>query len=393
MNAALGIIILAVIGYAGSLYVFSKERLPPLVRHLFYSGWEFILVGMVIGPFGTGFFPAELLREMTPVIDLGTGWVGLLVGTQMRLADIRRVERWQLKLTFHQAAFSAMAVGAAIFVPLRLFFGWGAPESGVAAAVVAAAAAVSSPTVLTLLTREHGYGDRVKRLLQVISNLDATVGIFLFMLVFTLFRPDIASARQGGFYLLQCVCTGALLGFLFRYLPRERLSEKELLVVMAGFVFFSSGVGHTLGVSALAVNFIAGAVLANTLRPDDPSFEALFRSERPFYIVMLLTAGLMFVPSGHGALVAALAASVRLLAKERSIGWLMGRMAAGFPFPSGGGKALASQGGMALVIGFSLLSVDGGASARTVFSIIVLSVVLSEIAAPFAARRVLERGR
>lgn len=389
MNAVLGIVILAAIGYAGSLYVFSKEKLPPFIRYLFFSGWEFILIGMAIGPFGAGLFPKEVVREMGPAIDLGTGWVGLLVGVQLRLADVARVERWQLKLTLYQAFLSALAVGAAVYLPLRMLPGWGNAVTVMASGVLASTGGVSSPTVLFLLARERVYSDKVKRLLQIIANLDGVAAIFLFMLTLTLLRPDLASPLTGGLYLFQAVGTGILLGYLFRALPRGKLSEKEQFVVLAGFVFFSSGVGHVLGVSALAVNFVAGMVLANSFSPEDPAIEVLFNSERPFYIVMLLLAGLMFVPSLYGALVAALAAAVRLLAKRHSIDWLIGRLAGDFAFPRGGGVALASQGGMALVIGFSLLSVDGGPAGQTVFSIIVLSVVLSEMAAPFAAGRVL----
>ncbi len=390
MTAILGIVILAVIAYVGSLYVFSKERLPPLIRYLFFSGWEYMLIGIVIGPFMLDFFPQNLLSEMEPVIHLGLGWVGLLIGAQLHFKDVAKVERWQLHLTLYQALFSAFAVMAAVFLPLHYLYRWQTASALIAATVLAAAAAVSSPTILALLGKERSFNAKVRQLLTVISNLDAVVAIMLLAVAFTLLRHGLASFAIGLKYLAQAAGTGLLLGFFFSHLPREKLKEKEQLVLMLGFVFFSSGVGGVLEVSPLVINFIAGVVLANTLRPEDPVYRAIFHTERPFYIIMLLMAGLLFIPSPVAFLIALLIVPVRLLGKQHSLRWLVRHMADDLPFPPRGGLALAAQGAMALVIGFAFLTVENGESGRSVFSIIALCVMLNEMAAPFLVSRVLE---
>ncbi len=389
MSAILGLILLSAVAYAGSLHIFSKEKLPPLIRYLFYTGWEFMLIGIIIGPSVLDFFPEFLLRELEPVIHLGLGWVGLLVGAQMRLTDLARVERWQLRVTLYQALFCGLLVMLAAYLPLHYLYRWGAGEAVVAAAVLAAAAAVSSPTVLALLGKERRFEASVRQLLNVISGLDAMVAVVLMALSLTLLRHGLVSFTLGLKYLAQAAGTGLLLGFFFRHLPREKLKDKEQLVLMIGFVFFTAGVGGVLSVSPLVISFIAGVFLANTLRPDDPLYRAASNTERPFYIIMLLLAGLMFVPSPITFAIAFVVAPVRLLGKQYSLNWLMGRGAAPSPFPKNGGLALASQGAMALVIGFAYLSVENGGMGRGVFSIIALCVIFNEIAAPFLIGRVL----
>lgn len=393
MSAILGLVILAAIAYAGSLHIFSKEKLPPLLRYLFYTGWEFMLIGIIIGPFALDFFPEFLLRELEPVIHLGLGWVGLLIGAQMRLTDLARVERWQLRLTLYQALISGLLAMLAVYLPLHYFYKRGIADAVVAAAVLAASAAVSSPTVLALLGKERRFNATARQLLNVVSSLDAMVAIVLIALSLTVLRHGIASFTLGLKYLAQAAGTGLLLGFFFRHLPREKLKDKEQMVLMVGFVFFSAGVGGVLSVSPLVISFIAGVFLANTLRPEDPLYRAASNTERPFYIIMLLLAGLMFVPSPLAFPIALLVVAVRLLAKQYSLRWLLGRRATPFPFPRNGGLALASQGAMALVIGFAYLSVENGGMGRDVFSIIVLCVMLNEMAAPFLIGRVLEEER
>lgn len=389
MSAILGLVILAAIAYAGSLHIFSKEKLPPLLRYLFYTGWEFMLIGIIIGPFALNFFPEFLLRELEPVIHLGLGWVGLLIGAQMRLNDLARVERWQLRLTLYQALFTGLLVMLAVYLPLHYFIKWSATDAVMAAAVTAASAAVSSPTVLALLGKELRFNATSRQLLNVVSSLDAMVAIVLLAFSLTLLRHGLTSFTLGLKYLAQAAGTGLLLGFFFRHLPREKLKDKEQMVLMVGFVFFSAGVGGVLSVSPLVISFIAGVFLANTLSPEDPLYRAVSNTERPFYIIMLLLAGLMFVPSPLAFLIALLVVPVRLLGKQYSLRWLLGHRATPFPFPKNGGLALASQGAMALVIGFAYLSVENGGMGRGVFSIIVLCVMLNEMAAPFLVGRVL----
>lgn len=389
MSAILGLVILVAIAYAGSLHIFSKEKLPPLIRYLFYTGWEFMLIGIIIGPLVLNFFPEFLLRELEPVIHLGLGWIGLLIGAQMRWGDLARVERWQLRLTLYQALFSSLLVMLAVFLPLHYYYTWGIGNAIVAATVIAASAAVSSPTVLALLGKERRFNATARQLLNVIASLDAMVAVVLMALGLTLLRHGLTSFTLGLKYLAQVAGTGLLLGFFFRHLPREKLKDKEQTVLMIGFVFFSAGVGGVLSVSPLVICFIAGVFLANTLAPEDPLYRAVSNTERPFYIILLLLAGLMFIPSPITLGIALLVVMVRLWGKQYSLRWLLNRRAAPFPLPENGGLALASQGAMALVIGFAYLSVENGGMGRDVFSIIALCVMINEIAAPFLVGRVL----
>ncbi len=392
MSSVLGLLVLALISYLGSIYIFSKHKLPPLLRYLFFSGWEFMLLGIAIGPMALDLFPEEMLKDMEVVIYLGLGWVGLLVGIQMRFRDFAKLDVRHLKITVLQALLTGLVTGLAAYAMLPLAKGWNGDVTYCAVLVTAAAFAISSPTVLALVRMEMKFRERMIRLLQVITNLDAVVSALAVGIAFTFLRHDILHFKVALAFLAQALATGVLLGFLFHALPREELSEKEQLTVMAGFVFFSSGVGAALNVSPLFINLVCGIFLANRLKGDDRIYKAIFHTERPFYVIMLVLAGMIYVPSLFAVGVAIALALVRLAGKYYFVYRLIKRYDPGFDFPSNGGLALTSQGAMALIIGFAFLTVDHGSASRLVFSVIVTSMMMNEIAAPLLVSRTLKEG-
>ncbi|MFQ5430899.1 MAG: hypothetical protein ACE5EN_00165 [Nitrospinota bacterium] len=388
MEAVLGLVLITVISYAGSVYIFRKDKLPPKLRYLFYSGWEFILLGLAAGPLALNFFPREVLHSFDPVLNLGLAWVGLLFGTQLRYSDVVRLDKRHLAVTFWQALLTGAAVGVASIPAFYFFSGFPAAVDVSALVVLAASSSLSSPTVLVLLQKETGFRERVIRLLQLMTNLDAVVAVFVVGIVFTIFRPGI-SATDGALLLFQAALVGILLGFLFYLLPREKLSENEQLVILLGFGFFSAGIGSVLQVSPLFLNMVCGIYLGNTLKKNDAFYSVLFHTEKPIYVVMLILAGLMFrVPEGIWLVVIATAVVVRLGGKYFFVSRLVKKFEPGFHFPENGGLALASQGAMALVIGFSFLNVFHGEIGEALFSAIVACVMINEIIAPYLVSRV-----
>ncbi len=389
MASVLGIIIIAAISYLGSIYVFSKEKLPTPIRYLFYSGWEFILLGMAIGPLALNFLPEEIIGELDPVIHLGLGWAGLIFGIQLRYKKLALLDRRHLTVTVLQAVLTG-ALAAAVVAPMMIFAReWSGGGLVVSVTVLAAASALSSPTVFMLVRKETGFKERAIRLLQVITALDAVVAIIAVGVVFSVMFPGSGSVADGIFHFSQAIGIGILLGFIFYLFPRKELSENEQMVVILGFVFLSSGIGGALQVSPLFLNLVCGIFLANTLKQNDTVHKALFHTEKPFYIIMLVISGLLFTPlSPFGFLIAIALVAARLAGKTFFLTRLVKRFEPGFDIPSNSGLALASQGAMALTIGLSLLTVQHGDVQRTVFSIIVTCVMINEMAAPFLAAKV-----
>lgn len=398
MEAILGLALIIAISYIGSVYIFRKEKLPAKLRYLFYSGWEFILLGIAVGPIALNFFPEQVLHSFDPVVNLGLAWVGLLFGTQLRYTDIIRLDRRHLAVTFWQALLTGAVVGLGCAAAFYLLSPWPAAVILSASIVIAASASISSPTVLVLLQRETGFRERVIRLLQLITNLDAVVAVVAIGVAFTFFRPGI-TASAGVILLAQAVLIGVLLGFLFYLLPREKLNENEELVILLGFGFLSAGIGSVLQVSPLFINLVCGVFLANTLKKNDSFYIVLFHTEKPIYVIMLILAGMIVKPPGQvGIVIIVIVVVLRLLGKYIFVSKLVKKFEPGFHFPDNGGLALTSQGAMTLVVGFSLIGFYHGlglyhdGAGELLFSVIVASVMINEILAPYLISRVFKAG-
>jgi len=388
MATILGLLIIAAISYLGTVYAFSKDKLPLHLRYLFFSGSEYIFLGIALGPLGLNLFPKSMMISLDPIIHLGLGWVGLFLGMQLRVVDINRLQTRHLAITFLQSLFTGLLVALALWFPLKGLFSSQGHLLPIAITVLAASAAVSSPTIMFLIGKESGFKDKIFKLFHIITNLDGVIAVAAVGLALTLLRPE--ANYYGRFLLLfQSICIGIFLGYIFTQLPREKLTENELIVIFLGFLLFSSGVGGVLQVSPLFINLICGTFLANTLKKDDKFYAVIINAEKPLYIVMLIIAGLMFsYPGAYGILLAFMIITIRFAGKYCFLSFAAPHLDPSIKFPQYSGFALISQGAMALTIGFAYLTTYPGSIAETVFSVIIIAVLVNEMIAPYLVTKV-----
>ncbi|MDH5541876.1 MAG: hypothetical protein OEY64_02815 [Nitrospinota bacterium] len=388
MAILLGLLIIAAISYLGSVYAFSKEKLPAILRYLFFSGFEYILLGIALGPIGLDLFPKTMTASFAPIIHLGLGWVGLFLGLQLRISDINRLQSNHLAITFLQVLFTGMLVALALWFPLKSLLSSQPYLLHVSVAALAASASISSPTIMYLIGKETGYREKILKLLHVITNLDGIIAVAVIGIAFTLLRP-VAGYYGSLLLLFQSVGIGVFLGYIFTQLPREKLTENELIVIFLGFLLFSSGVGGILQVSPLFINLVCGMYLANMLTKDDKFHAVIINAEKPLYILMLIIAGIMFsYPGGFGLLLSFLIIVFRFAGKYLFMAYAAPRLDRSMTFPANAGFALASQGAMALTIGFAFLTTYPGNNSEILFSVILICVMVSEMIAPYLITKV-----
>jgi len=390
------VIVLFAAGYLGSRFAFAKERLPALLRDTFLTGWEFIFIGMALGPLGFDLIDAERMGQLAPVMALGLAWAGLIFGMQMRLVDLKKVDRGLLKLTFFQMAVTGMVVFGIYLVMVAVGRSFGSSGLFAGAAVVAAASSISSPTTLSLIAGSYPRTSApLFRKLLTVSTLDVGPALVAVGLVFCLFPAGGGGAfdlDRGTTLLFFSILIALALAGLFRYFERRQLKPEEELTVLLGFLALISGVALFLKLSPLFLALMVGVALANTLTRDDPVFAALFATEKPFYIILLILSGLLWAPSGGEMFAMAMAVMLaRAWAKGVSvrIGADLFRPEGGMP--RDGGLGLMAQGALALAIGINYVIVYPGDASRLAFGVIAFVVALNEIVAPFFIRQMANR--
>ncbi|MFH1572614.1 MAG: cation:proton antiporter, partial [Acidobacteriota bacterium] len=323
MLTILQLIGILVIGYLGAHFIVGRLQR----RFLFSSGVEYIFLGLLAGPQVTGVMTAEVVSQLTPVMSLAIGAIGLLYGLHLRGWNLTRIEGEFYRITLVEVLTTSALVGGAAFLVFWHLMGvtedWIAVVS--AALVLAATAAVSAPNMIENLVRRHEAGGRLSRLLEFVTNFNQVLGITLFGLVFCLLRVGETRGIQvtRTEWAAINIGLGVLLGILFfLFLGREK-SEQKLTLALIGIVIFAGGSAYYLNVSPLFVCLILGMVLGLTSDVKDRLLKILHHFEGPLYVVVLIFAGAAWQPSAHfpAALLAGLAGGYVFL---RYLGKLFG---------------------------------------------------------------------
>lgn len=383
--------ILLGIGCAYLLAHFLVDRLQK--RMLFVSGVEYVLLGILLGT-STGVLTD--LDHLAPVVAFGTGWVGLLDGVGLRMGRLRRLPRWSVRL----ASVDLLVVGGTVALGAWATFvhvlGTPAIDAWLPAGVLGCAAASGSQSASKLLMRRYPQLARredaeepvaapdgsLLRLVDETARLTQTFSILAFGVLLCLFHPDLPGVEQqpvAAEWLLLMLGLGLALGVLFRLLVSHESTDNQRFMAMVGIICFATGAAYFLDLSDLTVNLVLGAVLAQGTKGRQLE-DTLTATLAPVLLLLLVLSGVLWtpVPVAAGVLLSAVALSLRALSKVAA-----GTVAAaGTPLRGDVGRGLLSQGAVALGMGLSYKLVFSGPNVDLAFTAILVSVVVSEAAAP-----------
>ncbi len=397
MKVLLALILLLLLGLGAA----SRRRLRlPGSRALTLVGAEFLLLGWALGEQGLGFLDAALLGDLEPLVILGLGWIGLLVGLQFEAALLRRVP-----LGFYGAGLGqGLITMALLYLPLQALlaqlFGPGPGSSG-AAFFLAAAGADSSQHLLTLALRERrGVAPASAPLFRFCAEIDTLIPLLALPMLAGLLhaRAWLGTPAAGAGPALRglglAALLGLVLGLLLTLLLKGTRRPAHHLLVLLGFLALSGGLAQVLGQPPLFVNFVAGVVTVNLLGHRADTWRLAAASERPFYTIFLLLVGAGWHLGSRWALLVAVAffvlrvaAKVLALAFAGRLAWRRSRL------PLGAGLALSGQSGVSVAMVASLQSLERSTLADASMSILLIGFLLSALIAPWLTRQGLSPGQ
>jgi hypothetical protein len=401
MNPLVGILVLILLALLGARFSFRAGRVPEGPRLLFRTGTHFLVFGFLLGPAGLGLLTVEATRQLSPLLALGLGWVGFHFGLQL---DRRNLAHFPV-------AWHVVALGQAV-LSFLLFLGGGwlilsaaGASSGSFAPLIliaAATAAVTTPAGIAMVSSNFMVRGSVRDLLFFIGSLDAVVGIVALQVTYALFRPVPGAAAPAllpqPMLNLVAAGLGLVLGILFLWLVRRRPTGEELMLYILGMSAFGAGAALQWGLSPLFVSVAMGALVANGGPGSQRVFRILQRWEKPVYLTFLLLAGvLLSTPTRWLLLLAGGYALLRTAAKTAGAAALVALVPLGFHAPRRLGLGLVPQGGISLAMaaGAALMYPDlrmghvGGEG--SLFTVIVIGVMLSELTGPFFTVKLLRR--
>jgi hypothetical protein len=378
MRTIFVLILILILGYAGAHLHFYKSKFPLGTHYMMFAGSEYLFLGLLLGAAPLIILTPDIIRQLSPVVNLGLGWIGLLFGIQFNLAHLRRMPLRYMNITVFQAIFTFLLVWVGIIYFAR-FFGVNLSQTQIV--LLAAIASMSSVTCLAFMQDKSNFPQPTQNLLYYISSLDSLLGLIILGLIIP------GDLYQGWYKLYIYLLLSASLILIFHLLTRFHLNRKELLILTIGLVILSSGLAGTFGISALMLNFLLGAGLINLPSLNHRVWiEILHGQEKPIYIVFLVLAGAIWTPLSTQLLLLAAYLGFRFLGKVSSA-WLASRLyGKKISPPSFWGLALFPQGGMGIAMAVDYLWYNPGKSGIDILNIVLTATLISQLLGPVAVR-------
>jgi hypothetical protein len=374
---------------ASSRTLMDPSRLPG-VAQLAASGLIFLIFGALLGPGLIGVLTPVDLQGLRPVVALGLGTAGVILGLNLDPRLLRLLPRqvFSAALAHAGVAFLFVAVPLALALllaarlPLLVVVG--------GAALLGAAASLSSGHFAVLGYRS-GRMERARGLaVALLTMLDDGVGLGVLALALVLGAA--ASPGEGLGLVSLALLLGMLCGALIAFLTYALKDPAELTAVMLGGVALVGGAAAYLRVSALLAGVACGATLALVGgRAVEQVARALGRFERPTYLILVFLAGCHLQARDVDAWVL-LPGYVGLRFVGKVLGGSLARRfaASTLELPPRLGYALIAQGGLALCLVVQYLMLVPGELSQHVFDVVALGAVVNEVLASRAFRLVLE---
>ena len=380
MNEALLLVVIVAVSYLAAHVVF--DRLAR--RFTIVSGAEYLLLGIVLGPHGTGILPTYIVDSFSPLITLGLGWIGALTGSQILLRGLVRIPAVTYRVAMAEALLAGIVLWGATFAVLRWGIDLDATTSSVAAAALALLGILSSSAGVQVVTAPAGASPPVARQLEVAVGLQAVLASAGFALLFSLVHQSPAGLGRALVpteWMAITIAIGVVGGVLFHVFVGDERKVDRLFISLAGAIILVSGDAAALRLSPVFAALVFGTILANTSTSRAELTAALRRVERPFQFVLLLFAGAIWRPSTYTSWLLPVAAyvSVRLLLRPGSAR-LAARLNGMLPvLGPHWGRALLGQGRLALVLGLDYLRQGSMPVPNLVFTAVVASVLLTDV--------------
>lgn len=386
MTATLAALAVLGVGYVLAYLVFDRLRL----RFGYVGGAEYVLLGLFLGPLGSAALSADAIRDLTPLVSLALGWMGMLLGFNFRLPRLALLEPPWIGIAFTEALTTLVgafgAALAAIHFGARLSLG----EALLPATVLAAIATVGVPAAVDALAHRGFQEHPFLPVLRFTARIDALIGVTAFGIALGVLH--VGAVEEGvrtptaTEWVVINLAVGLASGVLFHLFlgPRDDTTDgngddRRLFVSLAGAIVVASGAAYYLNLSPIYTNLVLGVVLVNTGTTHERVRRLLESTERPVYLALLIFAGAAWRPEGLELLWLSIAfVGIRLGA--RLLGGRAGGTASRDPVLRAPRmwRALLAQGALGVAIAVNYTQVDGAPLREVVLTATIISILLFE---------------
>jgi hypothetical protein len=352
------------------------------------TGSEFALAGLGLGPLGLDAVSSDLTAALQPAIGLAVCWLGLRFGLRLRPSALASIPR--------RTRVAALVEPLATLLLLRLMLEgvvrWaGLDLDGHTAWALAAVGSATTKSATAWARAQLGAQGGLFDALEAVSTLDDVVLIVVAGVLVPRLVPGAAHLPAGGFTpVLATLTVGAALAVLLALLVSHAHFRADIgWIALFGVCGLGAGLSGSLGLSAVTVTALCGAIVGLASPYADALDELTRSTERPAVLVLLLLGGASLHPGWTALALGGAAAVLRALAK------LLGGALSSPLLPPGArragwGAGLLGAGGIAFAVAVALAS-QLGPSGQVLLSGAVVMALLGDFLGSPLLRALLTR--
>ena len=377
----------------------KKVQLPAVTAYL--------VAGVLIGPFVLGRIgipgigiTGEQIEGFGLVSDLALGFIALSMGSEFRIAQLKKIGKQATFIGVFQALFTTVIVDAAL-IGLHLII----PDkfSIDAAIVLGAVATATAPAATLMVVKQYKAKGPVTDILLPVVALDDAVGLVVFAISFGIARSLGTGAVNVTSVILEPVLEvvlslllGFVMGLFFTLCEKYFHSRSKRMAVSVTFVMITVAISSMsfeigsihIGFSSLLACMMLGTVFCNICEVSEELMERADRWTTPVLILFFVISGAELELSVFADVMVILIGAVYIV--SRSLGKYFGagisaRLSKCDPnVVKYLGITLLPQAGVAL--GMAIKAIELGPEGAIVRNITLFAVLVYEIVGPYLTK-------
>ena len=377
----------------------KKVQLPAVTAYL--------VAGVLIGPFVLGRIgipgigiTGEQIEGFGLVSDLALGFIAFSMGSEFRIAQLKKIGKQATFIGVFQALFTTVIVDAAL-IGLHLII----PDkfSIDAAIVLGAVATATAPAATLMVVKQYKAKGPVTDILLPVVALDDAVGLVVFAISFGIARSLGTGAVNVTSVILEPVLEvvlslllGFVMGLFFTLCEKYFHSRSKRMAVSVTFVMITVAISSMsfeigsihIGFSSLLACIMLGTVFFNICEVSEELMERADRWTTPVLILFFVISGAELELSVFADVMVILIGAVYIV--SRSLGKYFGagisaRLSKCDPnVVKYLGITLLPQAGVAL--GMAIKAIELGPEGAIVRNITLFAVLVYEIVGPYLTK-------
>lgn len=395
LRTILGLVAIAILAWIGGHPRSQEFERRMGISQVITAGFPFVILGWFASLPVVGILTDGVLAELSPLLRLGLGWAGFVVGSRFDARRFSGLPRGTARLVVLATTIPFVLVLATTGLLLFVVGGFG-PETLRDPVFVRDAIILGTAGAMTAATAASFGGGETGTMFRVI-RLEELAGIAGLAIVAAYFRPQGAGVTwqlPGTAWLFLTIGLGVTLGAVAWGVLHRAHTDAEFVLLTIGVVAFAAGAAGYLHLSSVAVAFVAGVVVANLPADWTPRLvKTLDRLERPVYLISLVVIGAVWNPTDpRGWLLVPLFAGARLAGKRLAM------TLASESFDLEGGRPIASRadlerlvwapiGPLAIVIVVNAQLLYPGGSISLVVAAVIGGAIVTELFVQLLGRR------